>query len=258
MNEHHLHSASRRRLLGASAAWVAWPGRLRRRTHQRSRRSAAWSSWAAALAAATAARYLRLWGGNVDVTLVERNASFVSCPISNLVLGGHKKMADITRGYDGLRGVGVKVVQGDVTAVDAAGKKVRLAGGTELAYDRLILAPGIDFMLDGTAVWPARWTAAASCTPGRPGRRPWRCASSSKAMPDGGVYAITIPKVPYRCPPGPYERACMVASYLKQPSPGARCWCSMPTPRSRARRRCSNAPSSSTTKASSSTGPTTS
>ena len=69
---------------------------------------------------ATAARYLRLWGGNVDVTLVERSAGFVSCPISNLVLGGHKQMADITRGYDGLKALGVKLVQGEVTAVDAA------------------------------------------------------------------------------------------------------------------------------------------
>jgi sulfide dehydrogenase [flavocytochrome c] flavoprotein subunit len=77
----------------------------------------------------TAARYLRLWGGNIDVTLVERNASFVSCPISNLVVGGYKQMADITRGYDGLKALGVKVVQGDVTGIDAAGKKVRLAGG---------------------------------------------------------------------------------------------------------------------------------
>ena len=70
---------------------------------------------------ATAARYLKMWGGNVDVTLVERNTSFVSCPISNMVLGGHKQMVDITRGYDGLKAMGVKVVQGDVTAIDAAG-----------------------------------------------------------------------------------------------------------------------------------------
>ena len=97
---------------------------------------------------ATAARYLRLWGGNVDVTLVERNASFVSCPISNLVVGGHKAMADITLSYDSLKAVGVKLVQGDVVAIDAAARKLRLAGGQELAYDRLILSPGVDFMFD--------------------------------------------------------------------------------------------------------------
>ena len=80
--------------------------------------------------------------------LVERNPQFVSCPISNLVIGGHKQMADITAGYAGLAAAGVKVVQGEVTAIDVAGKKVRLASGSELAYDRLIVSPGVDFMLD--------------------------------------------------------------------------------------------------------------
>ena len=99
---------------------------------------------------ATAAKYLRLWEPRLEVTLVERNEAFVSCPISNLVLGGHKQMADITRGYDGLKALGVKVMQGEVTAIDAAGKKVKLAGGTELSYDRLILSPGVDFITEGT------------------------------------------------------------------------------------------------------------
>ena len=81
---------------------------------------------------ATAARYLRLWGGNVDVTLVERNPGFVSCPMSNLVLGGYKPMADITRGYEGLKAVGVKLLQGEVVAVDAAARRVRLASGVDL------------------------------------------------------------------------------------------------------------------------------
>ncbi len=98
---------------------------------------------------ATAARYLKLWGGNVEVTLVERNADFVSCPISNLVIGGYKQMADITRSYDGLRAAGVKLVRGEATAVDVAGKKLRLADGSMLAYDRLVLSPGIDFMTSG-------------------------------------------------------------------------------------------------------------
>ena len=96
----------------------------------------------------TAARYLRLWGGNVDVTLVERNASFVSCPISNLVVGGYKQIGEITRGYDGLKAAGVKVVQGEVVAIDAAGKTVRLADGSTLPYDRLIVSPGVDFMTE--------------------------------------------------------------------------------------------------------------
>ncbi|MFY9510757.1 MAG: NAD(P)/FAD-dependent oxidoreductase, partial [Rubrivivax sp.] len=168
---------------------------------------------------ATATRYLRLWGGNVDVTLVERNTSFVSCPISNLVIGGHKQMADITRGYDGLKAVGVKVVQGEVTAIDAAAKKVRLAGGGELPYDRLVVSPGVDFMFgDVGGLQPA--VDNGSITHGwKAGPQTLALRRQLEAMRDGGVFAMTIPKAPYRCPPGPYERACMVASYLKVAKP---------------------------------------
>ncbi len=168
---------------------------------------------------ATAARYLRLWGGHIDVTLVERNVQFISCPMSNLVVGGYRQLADITRPYDRLRGLGVKVVQGDVVAIDAVGKTVRLAGGASLAYDRLIVSPGIDFMheqVGGLAAALDRGTVVHA----------WKAGAQTVAlrqqlmdMPDGGVYALSIPKVPYRCPPGPYERACLVASYFKQHKP---------------------------------------
>ena len=168
---------------------------------------------------ATAARYLKLWGGNVDVTLVERDATFVSCPISNLVLGGHKQMADITRGYGGLRSLGVKMVQGEVTAIDAAAKKVRLASGTELPYDRLIVSPGIDFMLDSTAGLAAALDSGRVQHGWKAGPQTVALRRQLQAMPDGGVFAMSIPKVPFRCPPGPYERACMVASYLKVAKP---------------------------------------
>ncbi len=167
----------------------------------------------------TAARYLRMWGGNVDVTLVDRNANFVSCPISNLVLGGHKQMADITRGYDGLKALGVKVMQGEVTAIDAAGKKVKLAGGTELSYDRLILSPGVDFITEGTPGLQAALDSGRVQHAWKAGPQTVALRQQLEAMPDGGVFAMSIPKVPYRCPPGPYERACMVASYLKQHKP---------------------------------------
>mgnify|MGYP000880110108 CR=1 FL=1 len=167
----------------------------------------------------TAARYLKMWGGNVDVTLVERNTSFVSCPISNLVLGGHKQMADITRGYDGLKALGVKVVQGDVTAIDAAGKKVRLASGTELPYDRLVLSPGIDFMLEQVGGLQAALDSGRVAHSWKAGPQTVALRRQLEAMPDGGVYALSIPLAPYRCPPGPYERACMVASYFKQFKP---------------------------------------
>lgn len=167
---------------------------------------------------ATAARYLRLWA-NVDVTLVERNSSFVSCPISNLVLGGHKQIADITRGYDGLRAAGVKVMQGEVVAIDAAGKKVRLANGSELPYDRLVLSPGVDFMTDGIAGLDAALASGRVLHSWKAGPQTLALRAQLEALPNGGVYAMSIPKAPYRCPPGPYERACMVASYFKAHKP---------------------------------------
>ncbi len=171
---------------------------------------------------ATAARYLRLWGGNVDVTLVERNPTFISCPISNMVLGGHMQMSDITVSYAGLEAIGVKRIQGDAVAIDPQAKEVRLADGRKLGFDRVIVSPGVDFMFDqvGGLAAPAAqekflhgWKAGAQTVALR---------RQLEAMPDGGVFAMAIPKAPYRCPPGPYERACMVASYFKQFKPRAK------------------------------------
>jgi sulfide dehydrogenase [flavocytochrome c] flavoprotein subunit len=171
---------------------------------------------------ATAARYLKLWGGNVDVTLVERGSDFVSCPISNLVLGGYKQMADITNGYVGLRAAGVKVVQGEVAAIDAAGKKVRLSGGSELAYDRLVLSPGIDFIPGQIGGLDAALDSGRVLHAWKAGPQTVALRRQIEAMPDGGVFALFIPRAPYRCPPGPYERACVVASYLKAAKPRAK------------------------------------
>jgi sulfide dehydrogenase [flavocytochrome c] flavoprotein chain len=168
---------------------------------------------------ATAARYLKLWGGNVDVTLVERNPSFVSCPISNLVVGGFQNIAGVTRSYDSLKALGVKVVQGDVTAIDAAGKKVRLAGGGELPYDRLVVSPGVDFMNEQVAGLAAAFDSGRVLHSWKAGPQTVALRRQLEAMPDGGVYALSIPRAPYRCPPGPYERACMVAAYFKTAKP---------------------------------------
>ncbi len=170
---------------------------------------------------ATAAKYLRLFSDRtVDVTLVEPNAAFVSCPISNLVVGGYKTMADITTPYDNLQSRhGVKLVKDMAAAIDAEKKVVKLASGAELPYDRLIVSPGIDFMwetLPGMAAAAAKdkvlhaWKAGPQTVALR---------KQLEAMPDGGVYALTIPQAPYRCPPGPYERACLVASYFKKAKP---------------------------------------
>jgi sulfite dehydrogenase len=167
----------------------------------------------------TAARYLKMWGGNVDVTLVERNAQFVSCPISNYVIGGHAGMDRITRGYGGLKAMGVKLVQGEVTAIDAAAKKIRLKDGSEIAYDRLVLSPGIGFMTEQTGGLQPLLDNGRVLHSWQAGPQTTALRAQLEAMPDGGVFAMTIPKVPYRCPPGPYERACMVASYFKQAKP---------------------------------------
>jgi sulfide dehydrogenase [flavocytochrome c] flavoprotein chain len=169
---------------------------------------------------ATAAKYIKMWGPNIDVTVVERNTNFVSCPISNLVLGGSQKIDDVTMGYDTLqKKYGVKLVRGEATAIDVEKKVVRLASGDALPFDRVILSPGIDFMFEAlpglnSADAQARYLHAWKAGPQTVGLR-----KQLEAMPDGGVYAISIPEAPYRCPPGPYERACQVASYFKQFKP---------------------------------------
>ena len=167
---------------------------------------------------ATAARYLRLWA-NVDVTLVDRNASFVSCPLSNLVLGGFKQLDDITRSYDSLRATGVKLLRGEVVAIDVAAKTVRLADGTPLPYDRLVVSPGVDFIPDQIAGWDSPAAQAKMLHAWKAGPQTVALRQQLETLRDGGVYALAIPKSPYRCPPGPYERACTIAAYFKQAKP---------------------------------------
>jgi sulfide dehydrogenase [flavocytochrome c] flavoprotein subunit len=169
---------------------------------------------------ATAARYLDLWSnGTLDITLVESERSFISCPMSNLVLGGSKQLADLTVSYDGLVKRGVKVRFDVAQAVDPARSTVRLASGQDLPYDRLVLSPGVDMLYDqvpglGTAEAQARVLNAWKAGPQTVALR-----RQLEAMRDGGVYVLSIPKAPYRCPPGPYERACQVAWYFKQAKP---------------------------------------
>ncbi len=170
---------------------------------------------------ATAAKYVRMWSDyQVNVTLVEPNAAFVSCPISNLVLGGSKTMADITTPYENLaRRHGVNLVRDMVTSIDPDKRVVRLAGGAELPYDRLILSPGVDFMWDslpGMAKPGAQDNVLHSW---KAGPQTVALRRQLEAMPDGGVYALSIPLAPYRCPPGPYERACQVAHYFSKAKP---------------------------------------
>ncbi len=169
---------------------------------------------------ATTAKYLRKWSDRrIDVTLVERNTSFVSCPISNLVIGGHRKIDDVTMSYDGLRKWGVNVVRGEVTGIDASQRTVQLADGTRLPYDRLVLSPGVDFMYEAVPSLRAAEADGRILHAWKAGPQTVALRRQLEAMRDGGVYAITVPLMPYRCPPGPYERACQVASYLKVAKP---------------------------------------
>ncbi|HEY8251615.1 MAG TPA: NAD(P)/FAD-dependent oxidoreductase [Burkholderiales bacterium] len=168
---------------------------------------------------ATAAKYIRLWDPSIDVVLVERDASFVSCPISNLVLGGFTGMADITRGYDGLQRHGVQVVRDEATAVDPSKKVVRLARGGDIAYERLIVSPGIDFTFGDVAGYEAAMQDGTVLHAWKAGPQTVALRRQLEEMRDGGIYILSVPLAPYRCPPGPYERASMVAAYFKQAKP---------------------------------------
>jgi sulfide dehydrogenase [flavocytochrome c] flavoprotein chain len=170
---------------------------------------------------ATAAKYVRLFSGNtVEVVLVEPGDAFVSCPISNLVLGGHRTMADVTTRYDSLaKNHGVRIVKDMVASIDPARKVAVLASGPTIAYDKLVLSPGVDLMFDGVAGLRAANADGRILQAWKAGPETLALRRQLEAMPDGGVYAITIPEAPYRCPPGPYERASVVASYLKATKP---------------------------------------
>lgn len=172
----------------------------------------------AGFAGLTAAKYLREWSaGNIKVTIIEPNPQFISCPQSNLVLGGSRTLDDLSFSYALSRKQhDLQWIQDSVTAIDLANKQVTLARG-KLRYDRLILAPGVDFdysripgMAAPVADIPHAWKA---------GRQTLQLRQQLESMPDGGLFVMTIPKAPYRCPPGPYERACQVAHYFKQHKP---------------------------------------
>jgi sulfide dehydrogenase [flavocytochrome c] flavoprotein chain len=168
---------------------------------------------------ATAAKYIRMWSqGSIEVFLIERNTEFISCPMSNLVLGGSRTMAEITRSYAKLRDYGVQVIRDEVTGISLDKKRVSLRRIEDLPYDRLVVSPGIDFMHDAIQGYDAEaqktilhsWKAGPETVALR---------KQLEGMRDGGVYVLSVPLAPYRCPPGPYERACQVASYFKQAKP---------------------------------------
>jgi NADPH-dependent 2,4-dienoyl-CoA reductase/sulfur reductase-like enzyme len=165
---------------------------------------------------ATAARYLRLADPSIEVVLLEPNREFVSCPFSNLVLSGVRPIADLTFGYDGLRKQGVKVRHEMAMAIEPDKKRVRIADGY-LSYDRLIVSPGVEFQWEQVQGLPEAKDTVLHAW--KAGPQTVALANQLKAMPDGGTVVMTVPPVAYRCPPGPYERACQIAWYLKTSKP---------------------------------------
>jgi sulfide dehydrogenase [flavocytochrome c] flavoprotein subunit len=168
-------------------------------------------------AGATAAKYIRRADASVEVTLIEPNEQYYTCYLSNEVLSGERKLDSLKFGYDGLKKHGVTVVHDTVTAIDATGRKVTTKGGKSFSYDRCIVAPGISFVdniegYDAVAaeMFPHAWKAGAQTALLR---------NKLEAMPDGGTVLIAPPPNPFRCPPGPYERACQIAHYLKNHKP---------------------------------------
>lgn len=167
---------------------------------------------------ATCAKYLRRLEPSLQVTLVERNRSYATCPFSNLVLGGLRDMSAITHDYEGLKGQGIEVIHNDATGVDPVKRRVDLEGGRTLQYERLIVAPGIDLRWDAvegydqaaSELLPHAWKAGPQTTLLR---------QQIEAMNDGGSMIIAAPGNPYRCPPGPYERASLIAHYFGHHKP---------------------------------------
>jgi sulfide dehydrogenase [flavocytochrome c] flavoprotein subunit len=171
---------------------------------------------------ATAAKYIRMLDPEIEVVLIEPNEAFVSCPISNMVLGGFRTLADITVPYSGLAKYGVRVVRDTATAIDVEKRQVRLARGDAVAYDRVIVSPGVDFMWEALPGMAAAGAQERVLHAWKAGPQTAQLRRQLEAMPDGGVYALSIPEAPYRCPPGPYERACQVAAYFKAHKPRAK------------------------------------
>ena len=180
---------------------------------------------------ATAAKYVRMWSDyGIQVTLIEPNANFWSCPISNLVIGGSKTMADVTMSYDNLvKRHGVNLIKDYVTQVDPDKRVVKLASGGEVAYDRLILSPGVDFMMDSLPGMNKAGAQDKVLHAWKAGAQTLALRKQLEAMPDGGVYALSIPLAPYRCLPAPMSVLAKWPSTSARPSPRAKCSFWMPT-----------------------------
>lgn len=167
-----------------------------------------------------AARVVRRMDPSIDVTLIERDARHVCCPFSNHVLAGLKGLDDITVGYEALAARhGIRVIHDEVIAIDPDEREVTTRRTGAIAYDRLILSPGIDFRFEELDGYDPVVTPTELPHAWKAGEQTLLLKRQIEAMPDGGSVLITVPPTPFRCPPGPYERACLVAAYLKRAKP---------------------------------------
>src|SRR4051812_23958070 len=169
-------------------------------------------------AGASAARFVKQANRAITVTLVEANPTFTACPFSNGVIAGLRPLRAQQFHYEKLGDAGISLAFQAATGVDAQGKTVTLSGGTKLPYDRLVMAPGIDLRWDGL---PGYTEHAADIMPHawKAGEQTLLLRSQLEAMEDGGTVIISAPANPFRCPPGPYERASLIAYYLKTKKP---------------------------------------
>jgi len=169
---------------------------------------------------ATAAKYIRMWDPSIEVVMVERLSEFTSCPTSNLVIGGSRKISELQRSYSALEGKwGVRVIEDEALSVDTAKRVVKLQRGGDLSYDRLVVSPGIDFMFNEIEGYQSALADGQVVHAWKAGAQTVALRAQLEQMRNGGVFVLGIPPMPFRCPPGPYERVCQVASYLKQAKP---------------------------------------
>ncbi|MFW5427045.1 MAG: FCSD flavin-binding domain-containing protein [Methylophagaceae bacterium] len=174
-------------------------------------------------AGATAAKYVAMWSNNTEVVMIERNAQFVSCPQSNLVLGGSRTMQQLTHDYNSLvDNYDIKTVQAEVVSVDTDKQQVTLHDGVTVVYDRLIIAPGVDFIYDDLPMLASFEAQQKIPHAWKAGPQTEILKQQLHGMKKGGTMVMTVPATPFRCPPGPYERACQVAHYLKNRNPTAK------------------------------------
>lgn len=209
----------RRALLRAGIGLVASPALLACASRAPRRGGAHVVVVGGGFAGATFAKYLRLWSPDTRVTLIEREPRFVSCPLSNLVIGGSRQIDSLSANYDGLRRRGVVVIHDSVRAVETTSRTVMLTHGADLRYDRLVVAPGIDVMPEATPGLAEAMLEGRLLHAWKAGPQTVALRQQIEAMPDGGVFLMHVPRAPYRCPPGPYERACQVAWYFHRHKP---------------------------------------